>query len=121
MEPASILYRSSSRLCRFSIHPSPGILVRSDMPLKAPSAQVADAFDKLSLPQDPQQRNRTLTDFVNQASLCLGEGHLLRPIGPPFSTRVTVSVLSSAVVDAPRLRHGERLPGAHCPGPARLV
>jgi len=37
------------------------------MPLKAPPAEVAAAFQALQLPEDPQQRNQTLQQFVNQA------------------------------------------------------
>ena len=38
-----------------------------DMPLKAPPAEVAAAFEALQLPEDPQARNQTLFDFVQQA------------------------------------------------------
>ncbi|PSC73401.1 putative trehalase [Micractinium conductrix] len=37
-----------------------------DMPLKAPPAEVAAAFEALQLPEDPQARNQTLFDFVQQ-------------------------------------------------------
>lgn len=38
-----------------------------DMPLTAPPAEVAAAFNALQLPADPVARNETVTDFVNKA------------------------------------------------------
>ena len=40
-----------------------------DMPLKAPPEEVAAAFARRKLPDDPEQRNQTLADFVETAGL----------------------------------------------------
>lgn len=41
-----------------------------DMPLKAPPAEVAAAFNQIQLPNDAQARNQTLFDFVQQVMVC---------------------------------------------------
>jgi hypothetical protein len=102
------------------------LLLCSDMPLKAPPAEVAAAFSALHLPSDPQARNQTLSAFVQHeggwglrgccrqrlpaADGCARQcpaALLQRPTRPSAAPSHSLHPLPCsppAVADAPRLR-----------------
>jgi hypothetical protein len=74
-----------------------------DMPLKAPPAEVAAAFAQLKLPDDPEQRNQTLADFVEKArpaASCRPRLHTCPP--PPVLTCLCCKLdLLAALIEPP--------------------
>lgn len=76
------------------------------MPLKAPPEEVAKAYAAIQpLPSDPQQRNKTLQEFLGKVGrllaillACLLPGGLMRPCGCHLapSRQFQISAVGSA-------------------------